>query len=62
MALMVHSGRADPKLQGQESASKGEVLRWVRPPEGWEKLNTDGSYLASDGSAGCGVFLRDSNE
>lgn len=41
-------------------ANTGEDLRWVRPPEGWAKLNTDGSYFATDGSTGCGMALHDS--
>ena len=33
------------------------ALKWVAPPEGWVKLNTDGSF--HDGRAGAGMVLRD---
>ncbi len=38
-----------------------EQLRWARPPPGWAKLNTDGSFVAADGSAGAGMVLRDAS-
>ena len=34
-------------------------LRWERPPTGWKKLNTDGSYLGGLDRAGCGGLVRD---
>ncbi|KAK9999984.1 hypothetical protein SO802_019587 [Lithocarpus litseifolius] len=34
-------------------------VRWEKPPEGWSKLNTDGSVLGSTGLAGCGGIARD---
>lgn len=46
-----------PSLAATES-STGDIRRWVPPPPGWCKLNTDGS-LAADGSAGAGMVLRD---
>lgn len=33
-------------------------IRWVRPPEGWTKLNTDGSAITNLGMAGCGGIMR----
>ena len=33
-------------------------VRWEKPPEGWSKLNTDGSVLGSTGLAGCGGIVR----
>lgn len=32
---------------------------WERPPEGWEKLNTDGALITLSGLAGCGGVVRD---
>ena len=34
-------------------------LRWERPPLGWKKLNTDGSWLRGADRAGCGGIVRD---
>lgn len=36
------------------------IKRWIVPPVGWYKLNTDGSF-SSDGSAGAGMIVRDHN-
>ena len=33
-------------------------VRWEKPPDGWSKLNTDGSVLGSMGIAGCGGIVR----
>jgi ribonuclease HI len=33
-------------------------VRWERPPEGYLKLNVDGSFMESDGTAGVGMILR----
>jgi hypothetical protein len=32
--------------------------RWVPPPDGWEKLNTDGSF-GPNGDAGAGILVHD---
>jgi ribonuclease HI len=32
---------------------------WLPPEVGWNKVNADGSYLASSNIGGCGVVLRD---
>jgi ribonuclease HI len=37
------------------------LLGWSIPPTGWVKLSIDGSYKPDDGSAGCGMVLRDEN-
>ncbi|KAF3970649.1 hypothetical protein CMV_005672 [Castanea mollissima] len=37
-------------------------IRWERPPNGWKKLNTDGSRMGSNGQAGCGGIVRDEHE
>ena len=34
-------------------------IKWLKPPEGWHKLNTDGSVVGSSGQSGCGGLLRD---
>ena len=35
-------------------------VKWLKPAEGWLKLNTDGAVDISSGKAGCGGLLRDS--
>jgi hypothetical protein len=40
-------------------AKSTEYPNWSAPPEGWIKLNTDGSFLAKDNSAGAGFIDRD---
>jgi ribonuclease HI len=34
---------------------------WLKPSEGWVKLNCDGSFKLEDGSAGVDMVLRDKN-
>ena len=34
---------------------------WEKPPEGWMKLNTDGSAIGNPGPTGCGGVIRDKN-
>lgn len=34
-------------------------LKWEPPVQGFVKLNTDGSFIASDGSSSTGMILRD---
>ena len=34
-------------------------IKWLKPLEGWHKLNTDGSVVGSSGQSGCGGLLRD---
>lgn len=36
-------------------------VKWIRPAPGWVKLNTDGSFTASNGLAGCGGLIRGSD-
>lgn len=33
--------------------------KWTRPPDGWCKLNVDGAFVATDGTSGAGMILRD---
>lgn len=35
-------------------------VRWHPPPQGWFKLNTNGSMLSNPGKAGAGVLIKDS--
>ena len=35
-------------------------FRWLKPTEGWHKLNTNGSVVSTNGLSGCGGLLRDS--
>ena len=36
------------------------LVKWLKPPDGWWKLNTNGSFLGSSRSAGGGGLIRDS--
>ncbi|WMV45629.1 hypothetical protein MTR67_039014 [Solanum verrucosum] len=38
--------------------SKVTPVQWIKPPENWVKLNTDGSALNNPGSIGAGGVLR----
>ncbi|KAG2689164.1 hypothetical protein I3760_09G127500 [Carya illinoinensis] len=40
---------------------KVNLVKWLRPQQGWVKLNTDGSSLGNLGSAGVGGFIRDAS-
>ena len=35
-------------------------VQWLKPTEGWHKLNMDGSVVSTNGLLGCGGLLRDS--
>ncbi|XP_049399717.1 uncharacterized protein LOC125863742 [Solanum stenotomum] len=37
---------------------KVTVVQWIKPPDRWTKLNTDGSALSNPGSTGAGGILR----
>ncbi|KAF3944339.1 hypothetical protein CMV_029181 [Castanea mollissima] len=34
-------------------------VKWLKPAEGWHKLNTDGSFVCTSGLSGCGGLPRD---
>ena len=36
------------------------LVKWLKPPDGWWKLNIDGSFLGSSGLAGGGGLIGDS--
>ena len=44
------------------SRKDGQVVqvKWLKPAEGWLKLNTDGAVVNSSGQSRCGNLLRDS--
>ena len=39
--------------------NRRRVIKWVSPPRGRLKLNTDGSFRAENGSGGIGAVIRD---
>ena len=47
---------ASPRVMTQRCVKR---IRWEKPPDGWMKLNTDGSVIGSKGVAGCGGVIRD---
>jgi ribonuclease HI len=52
---------ADP-MQAQSKKKEAHlehVKRWTLPPEGWVKLNVDGSFDADSRAGGAGMVLRD---
>ena len=49
---------AGPKVP---DVRKGPDKPWCKPPVNWVKLSVDGSFCATEGSAGAGMVLRDSN-
>ena len=55
-ALEYYHCVASPRLQTRK-VLKG--IRWERPPQGWMKLNTDGSVNENPGLAGCGGVIKD---
>lgn len=48
---------SDPE---KEKGTFEKEVRWSKPPLGWHKLNTDGSFVGAHGLAGCGGVIRDS--
>lgn len=46
--------------KGKENEGGRHRGVWQRPPEGWTKINVDGSFMQADGRAGFGVVARDS--
>ncbi|XP_049378041.1 uncharacterized protein LOC125842768 [Solanum stenotomum] len=39
--------------------TKVTVVKWIKPPDGWVKINTDGSALGNPGKIGAGGIIRD---
>ena len=54
-ALEYYHCVASPRLQTRK-VLKG--IRWERLPQGWVKLNTDGSANGTSELAGCGGVIR----
>lgn len=56
--------RKKKSSQGKEPRSRSdnrrdvEMQRWSPPPEGWSKINFNGSYVEQTGDAGVGVIAR----
>nr|CAD1840029.1 unnamed protein product [Ananas comosus var. bracteatus] len=40
---------------------KNNLVSWRPPPEGWVKLNADGSFVSRDSNGGAGFVARDCN-
>ncbi|OAY82899.1 putative ribonuclease H protein [Ananas comosus] len=40
---------------------KNNLVSWCPPPEGWVKLNADGSFVSRDSNGGAGFVARDCN-
>ncbi|KAJ1412772.1 Ribonuclease H-like superfamily [Sesbania bispinosa] len=40
--------------------SESQSIWWISPPEGWFKINCDGSVLSNNSQASCGGVLRNS--
>ncbi|KAH0660308.1 hypothetical protein KY289_029056 [Solanum tuberosum] len=41
--------------------TKVTLVKWIKPPARWVKINTDGSALSNPGRIGAGGILRDQN-
>lgn len=48
------------RRHGKDSAAGSDVTKWEPPPEGWCKVNVDGSFVEANGEAGVGAIGRDS--
>ncbi|KAF8696701.1 hypothetical protein HU200_036326 [Digitaria exilis] len=46
--------------RGKEKAMSSKKVRWELPPQDWCKVNVDGSFVESNGTAGVGVIARNS--
>jgi ribonuclease HI len=49
------------KEHSSRSDNKGEmrsIEKWKPPPEGWTKINMDGSFVEHTGQAGIGLIAR----
>lgn len=45
-------------MEGKGFSVNPKLVRWMPPPEGWLKVNTDASFC--NGKAGLAVVVRDS--
>ncbi|KAK4286586.1 hypothetical protein QN277_003122 [Acacia crassicarpa] len=49
-----------PELQSDPGGIQDSTIkRWIPPPDGWIKLNTDGAVSVENRKAGCGGVVRD---
>jgi hypothetical protein len=69
----MHESATHAKLKTESFSSKGKEpcsvsdnkersdfsMGWEPPPEGWTKINVDGSFVEQSGAAGVGVIARD---
>nr|GMD40682.1 putative RNA-directed DNA polymerase [Ipomoea batatas] len=61
---VAESVRAFEKISQPASNTHNKVqrlIRWTKPPDGWTKMNIDGSRDTLTGHASCGGLLRDVN-
>ncbi|XP_031108687.1 uncharacterized protein LOC116013175 [Ipomoea triloba] len=59
---VAESVRAFEKISQPASNTHNKVqrlIRWTKPPDGWTKMNIDGSRDTLTGHASCGGLLRD---
>ncbi|KAK6780041.1 hypothetical protein RDI58_022225 [Solanum bulbocastanum] len=48
-------------IEGCTHDTKVTAVKWIKPPDTWVKLNTDGSALNNPGNIGAGGILRNQN-
>ncbi|CAA0816163.1 Polynucleotidyl transferase- ribonuclease H-like superfamily protein [Striga hermonthica] len=48
------------KILGDSTTRVSRMIRWIAPPEGWFKMNSDGAFNASTGMATAGGLIRNS--
>lgn len=49
------------KRKGKDRATGVIPSKWTIPPEGWTKVNVDGSFVQATGEAGIGIVARNSS-
>lgn len=54
MVITCMNGAGSKEKQGVASTCERPLDRWVKPPEGWNKLNVDGSFSAEACTGGGG--------
>jgi ribonuclease HI len=56
-AVISRKGK-EPCSSPDNRGGTGDELCWKPPPEGWAKINFDGSFVENNGDAGAGVIAR----